>query len=80
MLFFCLVVVNAVTNLNGASDHLSQDLDLSRSKRRAQDVSASAIKYMENLRNILTDEFGSPTLSDDDDPTEVWAMQDQGKV
>ena len=78
LLFFCLTVVSAATNLQ--ADHLATGEQLLRSKRRIQQVSSSAIEYMQRLRNSLSDEEGRPTLANSDDPTEVWALQDRGEL
>lgn len=72
LLLICLTTVN---HLSLAEEHST----LLRSKRRIQEVSTSAIEYMQRLRNSLTDEEGKPTLSNAEDPTEVWAMQDRGR-
>lgn len=74
LLLFCLTAVSAAASF----DHNNHLADLARSKRKAQDVSTSAIEYMRSLRNTLTDEDGRPVMNDDA-PTEVWAVQDRGE-
>ena len=77
LLLLCLTSVSAVPNLQ--QDHLPQQAALIRARRRAEEVSSTAIQYMEQLRTSLADEDGKPKLSNPGDPTEVWAMQDRGE-
>lgn len=79
LLVFYLAVAHSVTNFE--PDHLTDEHSaLLRSKRRVEEVSSSAIEYMKNLRDRLSDKEGKPTFSNSDDPTEVWAIQDRGEA
>lgn len=78
LLLISFTALNAAADLRFQPNHLQQS-DLARSKRRIQEVSASAIDYMQKLRDSLSDEEGRPTLANSDDPMEVWAMQDRGE-
>ena len=77
LLLYILLLFLHCANLNLAG---SESKLLDRSRRKVADVSSSVIDYMERLRNSLSDEDGRPTLSRPDDPTEVWGIQDRGKV
>lgn len=62
-------------------DHLLESLGRERRKAtKTQDLSSSAVDYMVNLRNQLSDKNGRPKLSNSDFPTEIWATQDRGTV
>lgn len=74
---FCATII-AATSPNSISE--AETRILHRSKRRIEEVSSSAIEYMEQLRNRLSDQNGKPKLSSDSDPTEVWVIEDRGEL
>ena len=76
-LIYCFTLLLANASLEQRQDHLEHNA--LRAKRKTQESSTSAVHFMEDLRSSLTDESGKPKLSNPDDPTEVWAMQDRGE-
>ncbi len=82
LLFLGCTATTTNAALNLEPDHLTgakKDAALNRPRRNA-DPAASALEYMVNLRNQLSEETGEPRLLNEDDPTEVWALQDSGKL
>lgn len=61
------------------ANHLSSSEE-DPSVQESQQPPSTIMNYMQQLRTNLTDSNGKPKLAKIEDPTEVWALQDTGKI
>ena len=81
-LSFLLLLISA--SLYAAADieqsnHLG-NFEVEPSEQESLEPPSTIMAYMLQLRSDLTDSNGKPKLSNAEDPTEVWALQDTGKI
>ena len=76
IVLFQIVLISAV--LNAAPTNTGSSSSVAGVNPAESPQPSTIMAYMLELRNNLTDANGKPKLSDVEDPTEVWALQDTG--